>query len=103
LQPGYPDFDFAVQTGVIEADAVIAANGIHSVLPDHVVERTEPTARNLWWYGGNGKHVLACPLRAGQQIHFVGFVPADGQPCESWSRSEITWLVLNVRFYLGNT
>src|SRR5882757_9619956 len=35
-------------------------------------------------YGGNGKHVLACPVRAGQQIHFVGFVPADGQPCESW-------------------
>jgi hypothetical protein len=59
LQPGYPDFDFAVQTGVIEADAVIAADGMPSVLQDHVVERTEPTARNLWGYGGNGKHVLA--------------------------------------------
>jgi hypothetical protein len=49
LQPGYPDFDFAVQTGVIEADGVIAADGIQSVLQDHVVEQTEPTARNLWW------------------------------------------------------
>jgi hypothetical protein len=49
LQPGYPNFDFAVQTGVIEADGVIAADGIHSVLQDHVVEQTEPTARNLWW------------------------------------------------------
>ena len=89
---------------VIEADAVIAADGIHSVLQQYVVERTEPVFSGTVAYrglvsatrvpdwpqclvvwGGNGKHLLAFPVRAGQQINFVGFVPADAQMHESWS------------------
>jgi salicylate hydroxylase len=52
LQPGYPDFGFAVQTGVIEADAVIAADGIHSVLQDYAVERTETVFSGTVAYRG---------------------------------------------------
>jgi salicylate hydroxylase len=89
---------------VIEADAVIAADGIHSVLQQYVAERAEPVFSGTVAYrglvsatrlpdwpqclvvwGGNGKHLLAFPVRAGQQINFVGFVPADMQMRESWS------------------
>jgi salicylate hydroxylase len=34
---------------------------------------------------GKGKHFLAFPVRAGQLINYVGFVPADQQMKESWS------------------
>jgi salicylate hydroxylase len=89
---------------VVEADAVIAADGIHSVLRQYVVERNEPVfsgvvayrglvsatrvpewPHHLSVWGGNGKHLLTFPVRAGQQINFVGFVPADAQMRESWS------------------
>ena len=95
----------SLDTGeVVEADAVIAADGIHSVLQRYVVEPTEPVfsgtvayrglvpatrvpdwPQSLVVWGGNGKHLLAFPVRAGQQINFVGFVPADEQMRESWS------------------
>jgi salicylate hydroxylase len=89
---------------VVQADVVIAADGIHSVLQQYVVERTEPVFSGTVAYrglvsatrvpdwpqclvvwGGKGKHLLAFPVRAGQQINFVGFVPADTQMRESWS------------------
>jgi salicylate hydroxylase len=89
---------------VVEADAVIAADGIHSVLQRYVVEPTEPVysgtvayrglipatrlpdwPQSLVVWGGNGKHLLAFPVRAGQLINFVGFVPTDEQMHESWS------------------
>ena len=88
----------------VEADVVIAADGIHSVLQRYVVDATEPVfsgtvayrglvpatlltdwPRSLEVWAGRGKHLLAFPVRAGQLINFVGFVPADEQMRESWS------------------
>jgi salicylate hydroxylase len=88
-----------------EADAVIAADGIHSVLQRFVTEQATPVfsgsvafrglidagrvpqwrprVSQLWM--GEGKHVLVYPLRAGQLINFVCFVPADEEMRESWS------------------
>jgi salicylate hydroxylase len=82
---------------------VIGADGIHSVLQQYVVEPAEPVfsgtvayrglvpaARLPGWpqlllvWGGEGKHLLTFPVRAGQLINFVGFVPADRQMHESW-------------------
>ena len=34
---------------------------------------------------GQGKHFLTFPVRAGQLINYVGFVPADEEMKESWS------------------
>ena len=79
-----------------EADIVVGADGIHSVLRPYVsVESTPkfhgtiayrgtfphermpdwPMDRWQMWLGP-GKHFLAFPLRAGQLINYVGFVPA---------------------------
>ncbi len=87
------------------ADLVIAADGIHSVLQPHVVppstpvfsgsiayRGTIPHARAPHWptdawemWLGDRKHFLVFPLRAGEIINFVGFVPAEGEMRESWS------------------
>ncbi len=90
---------------VAEGDVVIGADGIHSVLREHVfpasrpvfsgtvayrgVVRSElvpqwPAASWLMWLG-KGKHFLTYPLRAGTLVNFVGFVPADSEMKESWS------------------
>jgi salicylate hydroxylase len=88
---------------VVEADVVIAADGIHSVLQKYV-ERTEPVfsgtvayrglvaatnvpdwPQSLVVWGGNGKHLLTFPVRAGRQVNFVGFVHAEAEMRESWS------------------
>jgi salicylate hydroxylase len=94
-------FDNGVSTS---ADVVVAADGIHSGLQRYVVESTDPVfsgvvayrglipaARLPGWpqglviWGGDGKHLIAYPVRAGQFINYVGFVPADGQMREPWS------------------
>ena len=88
-----------------EADLVIGADGIHSELRPYVFPPSRPvfsgsvayrglvphervphwpTDRWLMWLG-KGKHFLAFPVRAGQLINFVGFVPADEEMKESWS------------------
>ncbi len=88
-----------------EADIVIAADGIHSELRHNVVPPSRPVFHGsvayrgvlphalipdwptdawLMWLG-KGKHFLAFPVRAGQLINFVGFVPADQEMKESWS------------------
>lgn len=88
-----------------EADLVIASDGIHSVLQKHVVPPSTPvfsgsiayrgtipherlpdwpTDRWEMWLGER-KHFLIFPLRAGEIINFVGFVPADDEMRESWS------------------
>jgi salicylate hydroxylase len=88
-----------------EADIVIGADGIHSALRPHVFPSSRPvfsgsvayrglvprdgvadwpTDRWLMWLG-KGKHFLAFPVRAGELINFVGFVPADAKMKESWS------------------
>jgi salicylate hydroxylase len=88
----------------VSADVVVAADGIHSGLQRYVVEPADPVfsgtvayrglisaARLSDWpqelvtWGGDGKHVIAYPVRAGQLINFVGFVAADDQMRESWS------------------
>lgn len=88
-----------------EADLVVAADGIHSVLQRHVVEPSDPvfsgsiayrgvipaervpnypgTVSTMWM--GAGKHFLVFTLRGGQLINFVGFVPSDDEMRESWS------------------
>jgi salicylate hydroxylase len=89
----------------IEADVVISADGIHSELRPHVYPPSTPvfhgsvayrglvpheriphwpTERWQMWLG-QGKHFLVFPVRAGQLINYVGFVPADEEMKESWS------------------
>jgi salicylate hydroxylase len=90
---------------VAQADLVIAADGIHSVLQSYVVppstpvfsgsiayRGTIPHARYPDWptdrwemWLGEKKHFLVFPLRSGEIINFVGFVPADAEMRESWS------------------
>jgi salicylate hydroxylase len=94
---------------VVEADAVIGADGIHSEVRQYVfspprpvfsgtvayrgVVRTELVPQwpaECWemWLG-QGKHFLTYPLRAGALINFVGFVQVDAkikaEMKESWS------------------
>src|SRR4051812_8368603 len=90
---------------VAEADVVIAADGIHSELRQHVTPPSLPifhgsvayrgvlahrriphwpTDSWLMWLG-KGKHFLTFPMRAGELINYVGFVPADQEMKESWS------------------
>ena len=88
-----------------EADLVVAADGIHSVLQRHVVEPSDPVFSGTIAYRGvipadqvpdypatvstmsmgEGKHFLVFTLRGGQLINFVGFVPSDDEMRESWS------------------
>jgi salicylate hydroxylase len=90
---------------IVEGDVVIAADGIHSELRQVVTPPSRPvfhgsvayrgviahrriphwpTASWLMWLG-KGKHFLTFPLRAGELINYVGFVPADEEMKESWS------------------
>jgi salicylate hydroxylase len=89
----------------IEAEIVIAADGIHSELRPHVFGASKPvfsgsvayrglvpheriphwpTDRWQMWLG-QGRHFLAFPVRAGKLINYVGFVPTDEEMKESWS------------------
>jgi salicylate hydroxylase len=90
---------------VAEADVVIAADGIHSSLQGFVTGQATPvfsgsvafrgiidTARVPWWrpkvfqlWMGEGKHVIVFPVRAGKQLNFVCFIPAEQAMRESWS------------------
>jgi salicylate hydroxylase len=86
------------------ADVVGAADGIHSTLQPYVVASSAPqpsgsvayrgvvpTASVTWPAGamrnwmGAGKHFLVYPVRAGQLLNYVGFVPSDALMKESWS------------------
>src|SRR5258705_2242613 len=88
----------------VKADVVVAADGIHSVLQRYVVDATVPVfsgtvayrglipaSRLQGWpeylvsWGGGGKHLLVFPVRGGELLNYVGFVPADEHMCESWS------------------
>jgi salicylate hydroxylase len=90
----------------VEADVVVASDGIHSTLQRYVVEPRRPVfsgvvayrgvmpaARVPGWmwpkalvnWVGQGKHILVFPVRAGALLNYVGFVPADEQMRESWS------------------
>lgn len=90
---------------VVESDLVVAADGIHSDLRPYVFPPSRPifhgsvayrglvphervphwpTGAWLMWLG-KGRHFLTFPVRAGELINYVGFVPADEEMKESWS------------------
>jgi len=90
---------------IAEGDVVIAADGIHSELQRFVTPPSRPVFHGsvayrgvlahqripqwptdawLMWLG-KGKHFLTFPVRAGELINYVGFVPADQEMKESWS------------------
>jgi salicylate hydroxylase len=90
---------------VAEGDVVIAADGIHSELRPHAAPPSRPvfhgsvayrgvlsreriphwpTDRWQMWLG-KGEHFLTFPVRSGELINYVGFVPADAEMKESWS------------------
>src|SRR5215208_3018234 len=90
---------------VAEGDVVIAADGIHSdlrpfaappsrpvfhgsvayrgVLPHRRIPHWPTDCWQMWL--GRGKHFLSFPVRSGELINYVGFVPADAEMQESWS------------------
>ncbi|MFZ5567031.1 MAG: FAD-dependent monooxygenase [Pseudomonadota bacterium] len=89
----------------VDADVVIAADGINSVLQKYVVEPSAPEyagfrayrgvlpmeklpnwrreAHQVWM--GDGKHFMVFPLRSGTLVNYVGFIPTNSQTAESWS------------------
>jgi salicylate hydroxylase len=88
-----------------EADVVVGADGIHSELRPHVFPPSQPvfhgtiSYRGLvprerlpgWpmdrWqmWAGQSKHFLVFPVRHGEMVNYVGFVPTDEEMKESWS------------------
>jgi salicylate hydroxylase len=90
-----------------EADVVVGADGIHSELRPYVFPPSTPvfhgniSYRGLvsreripdWpmdrWqmWAGPSKHFLVFPVRHGEMVNYVGFVPADQEMKESWSAS----------------
>ena len=88
-----------------EADVVVGADGIHSELRPHVFPPSKPlfhgtiSYRGLvprerlpdWpmdrWqmWAGPKKHFLVFPVRHGEMVNYVGFVPTDEEMKESWS------------------
>jgi salicylate hydroxylase len=84
-------------------DTVIGADGIHSVVQGFVVEPAKPVfsgvvayrgliprpdaypADTMRMWLGEGRHFLVFPVRAGQLLNYVGFVPSPAQVRESWS------------------
>jgi salicylate hydroxylase len=89
----------------VEAEIVIACDGIHSTLQKYVVEPSPPEysgsrayrgliardklpnwrkeAHQIWM--GEGKHFMVFPVRRGELLNYVGFVPTSTQTAESWS------------------
>src|SRR5687768_601773 len=88
-----------------EADVVVGADGIHSELrpcvfpPSNPVfhgtvayrglvgrERLADWPMDRWqMWAGPSKHFLVFPVRRGEMVNYVGFVPADRAMKESWS------------------
>jgi len=88
-----------------EVDVALAADGIQSVLQKYVVPPAPPEysgvrayrgvvrrdrlsdwrdeAHQVWM--GDGKHFMVYPVRAGELLNYVGFVPTQTQTPESWS------------------
>ncbi|TBO57710.1 2-polyprenyl-6-methoxyphenol hydroxylase [Streptomyces kasugaensis] len=102
------DDDHAVVTfengASAEGDVVVGADGIHSVLQQHVVEPHDPVFSGLAAYRGvmpaervpdwpdravrfwndGTKNLLVYPVRRGELLNFVAFTAADEQMRESW-------------------
>ena len=88
----------------VSADVVVGADGMHSTLQQYVTPPSAPLpsgsvayrgvvpAASVKWptgamrnWLGPGKHFLVYPVRAGELINYVGFVPTDQRARESWS------------------
>ncbi len=89
----------------VEADVVVAADGIHSELRPYVFPPSKPVFHGTICYrglvsgerlpnwpmdrwqmwAGPSRHFLVFPVRHGQMVNYVGFVPADQEMKESWS------------------
>lgn len=90
---------------VAEADVVVGCDGIHSAMRPFVFPPSQPVfsgtvayrglvphasvphwPKDAWqmWLG-RGKHFLVFPVRAGELVNYVGFVPADAKMKESWT------------------
>lgn len=89
----------------VEADVVVAADGIHSSLRPSVFPPSTPVFHGMisyrglvsrdrlpdWpmdrWlmWAGPSKHFLVFPVRHGEMVNYVGFVPTDEEMKESWS------------------
>jgi salicylate hydroxylase len=89
----------------VEADVVIGADGLHSLLQEHIVTPAAPlysgsvAYRGLvphqkvpWWprdeiqvWMGMNRHFLTYPVRRGDMVNYVAFIPADEGLAESWS------------------
>jgi salicylate hydroxylase len=89
----------------VDADIVVAADGIQSSLQKYVVEPSMPEysgsrayrgliaseklpgwrkeAHQVWM--GDGKHFMVFPVRSGRLLNYVGFVPTQNETIESWS------------------
>ena len=88
-----------------QGDAVIGADGIHSEMRPHVFPPSKPVFHgtisyrglvsrerlpgwpmNRWeMWAGPKKHFLVFPVRHGEMVNYVGFVPTDEEMKESWS------------------
>jgi salicylate hydroxylase len=90
---------------VAHAEVVVAADGINSVLQKYVVEPSPPEyagfrayrglidphripewrreSHQVWM--GDGKHFMVFPVRSGELMNYVGFVPTNEETVESWS------------------
>jgi salicylate hydroxylase len=89
----------------LEADVVIAADGIQSTLQKYIIEPSIPeysgsrayrgliaSDKLTWWrkeahqvWMGDGKHFMVFPVRGGRLLNYVGFVPTKSETIESWS------------------
>ncbi len=89
----------------VEADLVVAADGIHSDLRPHVFPPSKPVFHGVvsyrglvardrlpdWpmdrWlmWAGPARHFLVFPVRHGEMVNYVGFTPGDAEMKESWS------------------
>jgi salicylate hydroxylase len=90
---------------IAEADVVIGADGIQSFLQKYVVQPSTPEysgsrayrglvprkkvpewskeTHQIWM--GDGKHFMVYPVRRGELLNYVGFVPTPDETAESWS------------------
>lgn len=91
---------------VVEADAVVAADGIQSVLQRHVLDAAPPvhsghvayrgivpasavpgwpTDAHIVWMGAR-HHFMVYPVRGGELLGYVGFLPVDPDVADTaWS------------------